>query len=314
MKGILLTGSTKEIDKELELVQKIISAAGLELEAVNVKDIDVAAGGAGSSILIKGKQTACPDFVLVGFMGDLNSYHEGAVLRMFESLGAVCINSINLIEKTSDKLYTFQLAQQYVPELLIPKTLLVTAEMSAEYIVSQVGLPAVIKIMHGSQGKGISLIKTEEELGNLLSIVFGAPFSEPIIAQQAITSSNGRDIRLIFMNVRIIHSFVRCNDTDFKSNLRQGGYITDFDMPDFLKELSEKLANAMGMKIGSIDYLFGENENEYYLCEANSMPGLTYLFEEQKRGEHRLADIFVNELAAMIKNSAKQNFGGGSLD
>ena len=44
------------------------------------------------------------------------------------------------------------------------------------------------------------------------------------------------------------------------------------------------------------------------------MPGLTYLFEEQKRGEHRLADIFVNELAAMIKNSAKQNFGGGSLD
>ena len=61
MKGILLTGSTKEIDKELELVQKIISAAGLELEAVNVKDIDVAAGGAGSSILIKGKQTACPD-------------------------------------------------------------------------------------------------------------------------------------------------------------------------------------------------------------------------------------------------------------
>ena len=67
MKGILLTGSTKEIDKELELVQKIISAAGLELEAVNVKDIDVAAGGAGSSILIKGKQPACPDFVLVGF-------------------------------------------------------------------------------------------------------------------------------------------------------------------------------------------------------------------------------------------------------
>ena len=89
------------------------------------------------------------------------------------------------------------------------------------------------------------------------------------------------------MNGRIIHSFVRCNDTDFKSNIRQGGYIIDFDMPDFLKELSEKLANAMGMKIGSIDYLFGENENEYYLCEANSMPGLTYLFEEQKRGEHR---------------------------
>ena len=54
MKGILLTGSTKEIDKELELVQKIISAAGLELEAVNVKDIDVAAGGAGSSMRSSG--------------------------------------------------------------------------------------------------------------------------------------------------------------------------------------------------------------------------------------------------------------------
>ena len=54
MKGILLTGSTKEIDKELELVQKIISAAGLELEAVNVKDIDVAAGGAGSSTVAMG--------------------------------------------------------------------------------------------------------------------------------------------------------------------------------------------------------------------------------------------------------------------
>ena len=36
------------------------------------------------------------------------------------------------------------------------------------------------------------------------------------------------------------------------------------------------------MVMGSVDFLFGENEGEFYLCEANSSVGLPYLMDSTR--------------------------------
>lgn len=292
MKCFILVGeSSGEIQKELDMAKKLFSSTGaeLEVETVCIDDIMVISQhDFKGKLWIAGKEVNCPDFVLVGVMGVSRQYQFKAVLRMFESLGVLCINPAETVERTNDKLYTFQVAMKEVPEIRIPKTVLITSRLSAAEIGAQVGYPVVVKVMHGSMGKGIMLAQTQKELENLLCLLFAADFDDEVIAQQAILSSRGKDIRLILVGGEVVHSFVRCNDGHFKSNVKQGGYLVDFEAPEELKRMSEKLAKALDLKMGSIDYLFGEKEGEFYLCEANSMPGITYIFEAQQKGDREL--------------------------
>lgn len=305
MRGFLLTGDTSEMEKELAMAEKMITQAGLEIERVDIGQIRVAAqNGSDRKIRVGEKEVDCPDFVIVGMLAESHEYQSMAVLRMFESMGVLCINPISTMAMTSDKLLTFQVAQKAVPEIKIPRTMLVTAGTTAAQITAFTGLPLVLKIMHGSMGKGITLVEDEKTLENMLSMLFAAPFQDQVIAQQAIMSSKGRDIRLILMGGTVIHSFVRRNDGSFKSNVKQGGYLEEFEAPENLKRMSEKLAAAMDLKMGSVDYMFGENEGEFYLCEANSMPGFTYLFDAWKKGDQELIQRFLSALRKMIAGGA----------
>ena len=55
--------------------------------------------------------------------------------------------------------------------------------------------------------------------------------------------------------------------------------MEEFDPPEHLKDAAVRLAEAIGMRMGSVDFLFGEKEDEFYLCEANSSIGLPYLVD-----------------------------------
>lgn len=40
-----------------------------------------------------------------------------------------------------------------------------------------------------------------------------------------------------------------------------------------------EIADRLGLVMGSIDFLFGENEDEFYFCEANSTMGFSFLMD-----------------------------------
>lgn len=227
-----------------------------------------------------------PDFVFVSAfnLGD-KEYHLKSVLRMLEYNGVNCINPADTKEKTVDKLLTNQIVSYIVKNLKIPKTVLITPEMNADQVCEIVGLPLVVKIMHGSSGEGLSLIKSKEELDNLLNIIFSAPFNDQIIAQEAILSSKGKDLRLVIANGEVIDSFIRSNPDDFKSNISTGGSITPFDPPKTLVEDALKIADYLNLKLGSVDFLFGEDDNEFYFCEANSSIGFSNLLNAYENGD-----------------------------
>ena len=220
------------------------------------------------------------------------TYQLKAVLRMFETLGVPCVNTYDAIEKAGDKLYSFQIAKRAVPGISIPDTMLVGDNTTVADIADRIGFPLVMKIMHGYQGRGVCLIEDESELKNILSVVKAAPFGDQILVQKAVTSSKGRDLRVVVAAGELVCAFVRHNDKDFKSNLHQGGYIESFDPPAELVEQSIALADAFGLKMGSIDYLFGEKEGEFLLCEVNSVPGISYVFKAQSEGDDELVRRF----------------------
>ena len=52
----------------------------------------------------------------------------------------------------------------------------------------------------------------------------------------------------------------------------------DYQPPESLQE-ALKVAGALDLNYGSVDFLFGEDENEFYLCEINTFPGFSYILK-----------------------------------
>ena len=284
VKGIYLVNRRRaDVDKEVGVMRSLL---GIDVEPMFFEDIVTTVGDddSGTMLLADGRRVPLPDFVSVRAFGlDADeSYRLKSVLRMLEGRGVLCINPASCKDITSDKLLTFQVASTVVPDVKIPKTLLVTPGMDPKTIGDLIGYPVVLKVLHGEGGSGIVLAESEAELKNLLKLVNGAPFGDQIIAQEAIMSSKGRDLRLIVLGGQVVDALVRVNPGSFTSNVHQGGHVEEFDPPQELKDAAVRFAEAIGMVMGSVDFLFGENEGEFYLCEANSSVGLSYLMDSTR--------------------------------
>ena len=278
VRGIYLVNRGRAgVDGEVGLMRSL----GIDVEPMFFEDIvtTVGDGDDGTILLANGDRVPLPDFAAVRAFGldAEESYRLKSALRMMEGRGVVCINPARCKDITSDKLLTFQVAREAVPGIRIPRTVLVTPDLDPKAVIGVTGLPVVLKVLHGEGGVGITLAESEKELAGILKILRGAKPGDQVIAQQAVMSSRGRDLRLVVLGGRVVDAFVRVNPGSFTSNVHQGGHVEEFDPPEHLKEATVRLAEAIGMVMGSVDFLFGEEEGEFYLCEANSSVGLPYL-------------------------------------
>ena len=293
--GFILTGDYSIYMEEFSLIEQMFAKLNLDVKMVDFNDISVLAeDDFKGKIYINNERVDCPDFIIVATVDERGIYKLRSVVRMFETLGVKCINTVDAIEKSGDKIYSFQLAKSIAPEVKIPKTILISPDVSLDTIEEEIGFPLVMKIMDGNQGSGVCLIDSKEELEDILNILTASEFGQEILVQEAILSSKGKDIRVVVAGGEVIHSFVRSNDSDFKSNLHQGGSFERFTPPQSLIDSSIKLAKGFGLELGSIDYLFGDTDDEFYLCELNSIPGISYVFEARKNGDIELIKKFTD--------------------
>ncbi len=302
LKGMMLIGDHSDFEREFAVAKGLFTDDWVDMSYVCLDDVEVVAvDSVDGKVRAAGETYDLPDFVLVMTVEERSQYQLKAVLRMFETLGVVCVNTYDSIEAAGDKLYSFQIAKMAVPEISIPDTVLVTERTEPERLAEMLGLPLVLKVMHGFQGRGVCLVRDLQELKSMIGMLTAAEYGDQVIAQKAVMSSKGRDLRVVVAAGEVVTSFVRHNEKDFKSNLHQGGSIEPFSLPEDLAERSVRLAEAFGLKMGSIDYLFGENEGEFLLCEVNSIPGISYLFRAQAQGDAALVSRFMEMPKAILR-------------
>lgn len=281
MKGWLLRRPEKMEDRTIQRVMKVAEKHHIDLEVVDPTKIHVFCDKEfDGKIYVGNEEMEAPDYAISAFFTEKN-YHTKSVLKMLESNGVFCINTYDCVKNVDDKLLTIQKIVQSTKGVLFPKTLLLTEEITAAFVSQHFTYPVVIKVMHGSKGKGVVLIHTEKELDNLININTASDFGDEIIIQECIASSKGRDLRLIICDGKCATSYVRENPGSFRSNVARGGHITPYAAPESLKTVAVEIAKAVEMNMGSVDFLFGENET-FYFCEANAMPGLALAFDIEK--------------------------------
>lgn len=281
MKGWLLRNPGKMEDRSIVKIMNIVEKNNIDIEVVDPTKIHVFCDAAFDGKIYVGDEIKeVPDYVIAAFFTEKN-YHTNSVLKMLESVGVLCINSSDCIRNVDDKLLSFQKIMESTQNVRFPKTLLLTNDTTAAFVSAHFTFPVVMKVMHGSKGKGVILVHSEKELENLISINTSSEFGDEIIIQECIASSRGRDLRIMIFNGKYSSAFVRSNPESFVSNVARGGTIVPENAPESVKVAAEEIAQLLGITIGSVDFLFGENDT-FYFCEANAMPGLALSFNPEK--------------------------------
>ncbi len=250
----------KEVAKKMDIELKLVAPE--ELDLIVTKE-------GHKSILYNGNLIDLPD-CLIPRIGTV-TYYALAIIRHFERLGVFILNSSQSMETAKDKLATLQyLALNNIP---IPKTMLAKFPLNISVVEKEFDYPLIIKTITGSQGRGVFLLEDNNKLNDLANLMeISKNPGINLILQEFISSSRGRDIRVIVISGRVIGAMLRTAvNNNFKANYSAGGSVASFDLNPVIEWLAIESSRLIGLDIAGVDILF--DDDNYKVCEVNSYPG-----------------------------------------
>lgn len=202
--------------------------------------------------------------------------------RYLEQQGYPVFNSSAAIATCDDKALThLALMNAGIPmprTILAPKTFDNIGYTNLNFITevaNRLGFPMVMKECFGSFGQQVYLAKDMEELKALVTRIG----TKPMLFQEFIASSAGRDIRLQVVGGKVIASMYRYSENgDFRANLTIGGKMQPYEPTTEQCELAILCCEHIGLDYAGVDMLFGEN-GETYVCEVNSNAHFKNIYE-----------------------------------
>lgn len=195
-----------------------------------------------------------------------------------EQLGFRVFNRARSIALCDDKTLThLALLEARLPmpqTILCPQTFPAVGYPSHDFL-ARVGealsYPLVIKEGCGSFGQQVYLAQSEADARAILSRAAGAP----LLFQQFIRESAGRDIRLYMVGGQCAAAMRRINDTDFRANIQSGGRAEFYTPTPEEIQLAQAACRALRLDFAGVDIL--QSSAGPLLCEVNSNAHFTAL-------------------------------------
>lgn len=211
-------------------------------------------------------------FVKSSFRGK-QLFTHGNLIKQFELMGVRTINTFSSTVKTKDKVAMLQaLSQGGVP---IPKTTIVH---SADYIVEEAtemgSFPIILKSVSGAQGIGVSIVESKRGLRSIAEMLLEDGDASPLIVQEYVKESSGKDIRIFIIGGKIVAAMERIAKRrgEFRSNFSMGGRVRLAELSEKEKSLARKAARVYGIDVAGVDLI--RTKNGPKILEVNSNPGL----------------------------------------
>ncbi|MDF2943860.1 MAG: hypothetical protein K0S01_2718 [Herbinix sp.] len=190
-----------------------------------------------------------------------------------EQLGYSVFNSSKAIGICDDKAMThLTLMKAGIP---MPRTIIAPMTFDnigytnltfLEEVANRIEFPMIVKESFGSFGQQVYLVKNIEELQNQVKQIG----TKPVLFQEFVKSSFGKDIRLQVVGNQVIASMYRYSDNgDFRANLTIGGKMLPFQPTKEQRELALRCCQVIGLDFAGVDMLFGKKD-EPIVCEVNS--------------------------------------------
>lgn len=198
------------------------------------------------------------------------TFYGCAVARQFQSTGAYCLNDAVSISRSRDKLRSLQLlSDKRVP---MPTTGFANSPMDTSDIIKMVGgAPLVVKLLEGTQGKGVVLAETGKAAESVINAF--KSLHANILVQEFIKEADGKDIRCFVIDGKVVGSIQReAAAGEFRANLHLGGSASSVKITADERKIAIQAAKAMGLQVAGVDIIRSKSGPK--VLEINSSPGL----------------------------------------
>ena len=192
-----------------------------------------------------------------------------AVVRQLEAQGVPVVNGAEGIANSRDKLRALQLLAEAGVDM--PRTVLARGGGDMKELLAHVGgLPAILKLIQGTQGVGVMIAHSEAEVDSILSTLWD--LGQEILLQEFIAESHGRDVRALVVGDRVVGAMRReARSGEFRSNLHRGGEGTAVELPPHYAQAAVRAAQVLSLAVAGVDLL--EAQAGPKVMEVNSSPG-----------------------------------------
>jgi len=198
------------------------------------------------------------------------TFYGCALTRQFASMGVYCLNTASAITQSRDKLHSLQLL--FESKIDIPITGFANSPLETDDLINMVGgAPLIIKLLEGTQGKGVVLAETKKAAESVINAF--KSLKADILVQEFIKEADGKDIRCFVVDGKVVASIQReAEPGEFRANIHQGGTASLISPTADEKKIAIKAAKAMGLKVAGVDII--RSAKGPLLLEVNSSPGL----------------------------------------
>lgn len=271
MKAWMITNEFLHTDKFTEINTWLLEAAkrhGIEMEIKTNAEV-LAVLGSGY------RQKEVLDFILFWDK-------DVRLAKYLEQQGYRVVNSADAISLCDDKSMTHLVLQRN--QIPMPKTVIgpmtfdnigYTNYNFVEKVEKEIAYPMVVKECFGSFGMQVYKVNDRDQVIQTLKKIG----TKPVIFQEYIQTSEGRDVRIQVVGNQVITAMYRYSETgDFRANVTNGAKMKAYTPTEAEKALAIQCTKILGLTFAGVDLLFGEDGNSI-VCEVNSNAHFKNIFD-----------------------------------
>jgi ribosomal protein S6--L-glutamate ligase len=219
-------------------------------------------------MLYRGVEVRGVDVVIPRIGASITAYGL-AVVSHFDMMGVPVLNSAASIARSRDKLRCLQYLSR--SGLDIPRTVMAHDRSNVRKLVDEVGgLPVIIKLLRGTQGVGVMIAHTVQEVQTIVDTFWD--LGQEIVLQEFVAESEGKDVRALVVGNRVVGAMRRqAKKGEFRSNIHRGGEGRPIELPPSYTDAAVRAARILGLEVAGVDMLEGHEGPR--LMELNSSPG-----------------------------------------
>ncbi|HJU33267.1 MAG TPA: 30S ribosomal protein S6--L-glutamate ligase [Hyphomicrobiaceae bacterium] len=250
-------------------IMEAARARGHEIDVINTLHVHMNITSSKPTLWHGGRMLPLYDAVIPRIGASITHYGL-AVLRQFEVQGVFPLNESVAIGRSRDKLRALQLLAR--EGIGLPVTAFAHGPRRAEDVIKEVGgTPCVIKLLEGTQGRGVILAETAASAKSIIEAFSAA--NTNILVQEYIREAAGNDIRVLVIGGRAVASMMRsCTSGEFRANLHRGGKAMPVVITDEEQRTAVRSAEVLGLNVAGVDLL--RSRRGPVVVEVNSSPGI----------------------------------------
>ncbi len=198
------------------------------------------------------------------------TFYGTAVVRQFEMMGVYSVNESVAISRSRDKLRSSQLLSR--KGIGLPVTGFAHSTKATDDLIKMVGgAPLIVKLLEGTQGKGVILAETNKAAESTIE-AFRA-LKTRFLIQEFVKEAGGADIRCLVVGGKVVAAMLRqAKEGEFRSNLHRGGSSSRIKITPEERSTAVRSAKIMGLGVAGVDLL--RSNHGPLVMEVNSSPGL----------------------------------------